>query len=88
MKLITGSQIRMARAYLKWSVDQLAEAAGVGSATIKRMETFDDIPRSARVETLEAVYKTLVHHLGAVGAELAPGNGAGPGVRRKKPIDE
>ena len=49
----------MARAFLRWSIEDLAKKSGVGASTIKRMETFDGIP-SARVENLQAIKDTFV----------------------------
>ncbi|HEX7762839.1 MAG TPA: helix-turn-helix transcriptional regulator [Cellvibrio sp.] len=57
--MITSGQIRMARAFLRWSIDDLAKKSGVGASTIKRMETFDGVP-SARVENLQAIKDTFV----------------------------
>lgn len=57
--MITSGQIRMARAFLRWSIDDLAKKSGVGASTIKRMETFDGVP-SARVENLQAIRDTFV----------------------------
>ena len=37
--MIRAVQLKAARALLRWNQDQLAEASGVGPATIKRMET-------------------------------------------------
>lgn len=37
--MIRAVQLKAARALLSWNQDQLAEASGVGPATIKRMET-------------------------------------------------
>ncbi len=49
----------MARAFMRWSIEDLARKSGVGASTIKRMETFDGIPR-ARIENLEAIRDTFV----------------------------
>lgn len=57
--MITSGQIRMARAFLRWSIEDLAKKSGVGASTIKRMETFDGVP-SARVENLQAVRDTFI----------------------------
>ena len=57
--MITAGQIRMARAFLRWSIEDLAKKSGVGASTIKRMETFDGVP-SARVENLQAIRDTFV----------------------------
>lgn len=59
MKLITAGQIRMARAFLRWSIEELAKRSGVGASTIKRMETFDGVPKS-RVENIQAIHDTFV----------------------------
>jgi transcriptional regulator with XRE-family HTH domain len=37
--MISGNQIRAARALLNWPVNKLAELSGVSSATITRIET-------------------------------------------------
>lgn len=57
--MITSGQIRMARAFLRWSIEDLAAKSGVGASTIKRMETFDGVP-SARVENLQAIKDTFI----------------------------
>lgn len=49
----------MARAYLRWSIEDLAKKSGVGASTIKRMETFEGIP-SSRVENLQAIKDTFL----------------------------
>jgi len=59
MKLITSGQIRMGRAFLRWSIEELAKKSGVGASTIKRMETFDGIPKS-RIENLQAIHDTFI----------------------------
>jgi transcriptional regulator with XRE-family HTH domain len=56
--MITGSQIRAARAALRWSIQELADRSGVGVRTIKRLEIFDGIPPS-RSSTLVDLRKTL-----------------------------
>jgi transcriptional regulator with XRE-family HTH domain len=49
--MITGAQIRAARAALRWSIAELANKSGVGVRTIKRFEAVDGIPAS-RTSTL------------------------------------
>ncbi len=39
--MISGAQIRMARGAMRWSVQELSEASGVSTSTIKRMELHD-----------------------------------------------
>tara|TARA_R110002096_G_scaffold52556_12_gene137317 strand:- start:6886 stop:7122 length:237 start_codon:yes stop_codon:yes gene_type:complete len=74
--MITGSQIRMARGHLKWSVRELATKAGLGISTIQRMEAVDDVP------VVSTKNLTLVQlALEAAGIEFIPENGGGAGVR-------
>jgi ribosome-binding protein aMBF1 (putative translation factor) len=77
--MITGSQIRMARGYLKWSVEQLAKNAEIGVSTIRRMEDVDGVP-SASGKNLEAVQTALE----AAGVVFVDPNGLGPGVRLRE----
>lgn len=52
--MITGTQIRAARALLGWSQDTLAEAAGVSLPTIKRIEArADEI--GGRATTIQSI---------------------------------
>jgi transcriptional regulator with XRE-family HTH domain len=39
---LTGAQVRMARAFLRWSVTKLATRAKVGISTVQRIEASDD----------------------------------------------
>lgn len=72
--MITSDQIRAARALLRWSSGDLAEKSGVGSATIKRMESMNGVP-SGHVKTLLSLKTTLeeagVEFLGS--PDKAPG---------------
>lgn len=43
---ITSTQCRMARAALRWTIDELVEASGVGRATVARFETDAEIKPS------------------------------------------
>lgn len=56
--MISGGQIRAARALLGLSAEELAEVASVGWATIQRFESLDDIPPS-RAGTLARVKAAL-----------------------------
>jgi ribosome-binding protein aMBF1 (putative translation factor) len=56
--MITGSQIRAARAWLGWSVVYLAEKAGVAAKTISRIELVDGVPQG-RVSTMMEVKSAL-----------------------------
>ena len=55
---LTGTQIRMARAALRWSLHDLAGAADVSRATCQRMEMDDDEP-SAHKASIHAVQSAL-----------------------------
>lgn len=55
MQLLTGAQIRMARALLRWSVQDLADQAQVSTSTIKKLEKEDDLAKEVRLTLNEAV---------------------------------
>ncbi len=79
--MITGLQIRAARALLRWSAQQLAEAADVGGTTLRRFELVDGIP-AGNIKTIEAIKSTLEE----AGIEFIGTPDDGPGVRlRPKP---
>ena len=74
--MITSDQIRAARAMIRWSAADLASAAGIGSATIKRMEVMEGVP-SGNVKTLLALKAALE----AAGVEFVGTPEDRPGVR-------
>ena len=74
--MITSVQIRAARAMIRWSAADLASAAGIGSATIKRMEVMEGVP-SGNVKTLLALKAALE----AAGVEFVGTPEDRPGVR-------
>lgn len=74
--LITSDQIRAARALLRWSSQDLADASGIGVATIKRMEVMTGVP-AGNVRTLAALQTSLEK----AGVEFIGNPEAGPGVR-------
>jgi len=41
---ITGAQIRAARAFLRWSVQDLSQRCGVSESAISRAEKVDEVP--------------------------------------------
>lgn len=77
--MITSCQIRAARALINWSARELAEKAGVGVATVRRMELADSIPSSNAI-TLNLVQKTLE----SAGVEFIGDQDNAPGVRLVK----
>jgi ribosome-binding protein aMBF1 (putative translation factor) len=80
--MITGIQIRAARAALGWSATELAEKASMAMKTISRFEQVDGIPPS-RSSTLMEVKQTLE----AAGIEFIGTPEDGPGIRLRKPKD-
>ncbi len=74
--MISSSQIRAARALIRWSALDLAHASGVGVATIRRLELVDGIP-SSNVRTIDALQKALE----AAGVEFIGAPDDCPGVR-------
>lgn len=76
---MTPSQLRMARAALKWSVRDLAREAGITANTISRIENGAD----TRTSTLRALKTTLEEN----GIYFIAQNGGGEGVRFKKIAD-
>lgn len=71
------AQVRMARAALRWSLEDLAKAAGVHRNTINN---FENERFHGTIEALEAIQKALE----AAGVEFIPENGGGAGVRLAK----
>jgi transcriptional regulator with XRE-family HTH domain len=84
---LAGAQVRMARAFLRWSVTELAAKANVGISTVQRIEAADDPAvqddldwrASARGESIEAIRKALIR----AGITLLQDDGKGVGVRGK-----
>ena len=56
--MVTSSQIKAARALLKWSARELAEKASVSLVTLKRYEAAEAFPE-ARLEPFGRIKKTL-----------------------------
>lgn len=56
--MISGAQIRAARALLEMSASELAKQAGVGWATVQRFESVEGVPDS-RSGTLQRIEETL-----------------------------
>lgn len=79
METITGAQIRAGRALARISAQELANAAGVGVATVRRAETEDGQPSATRAN-LNAIRAALE----AAGVEFIEENGGGAGVRLKR----
>ena len=76
--MVTGVQIRMARAALGWGVRDLAANAGVNANTVTRIENGAD----ALAGTLTKIQTALE----AAGVEFT--NGEAPGVRLPKRLGD
>jgi transcriptional regulator with XRE-family HTH domain len=74
--MITGHQIRAARALLGWTAANTADRAGLTRETVQRLEQHDDIPPS-RTQSL-LVLKRIFEE---AGIEFIGAPGEGPGVR-------
>jgi hypothetical protein len=77
-KPLTSSQIRAARALIRWSALQLAEKTAVGVTTIRRAELTASETKLTRVND-QAIRRVLE----AAGVDFIDADGGGPGVRLK-----
>ena len=85
-KLITGSQLRAARALVRWSAEDLANRSRVAVATVTHAED-EDGPVSVTAADAQAFRRALE----GAGVEFITENGGGVGVRfarRSGPPDE
>ena len=76
--MLTGEQIRAARAMLRWEQKDLVKASGVSEPTIVRLEKMHGMV-SGQIATIQAIKVALE----AAGIEFIPENGGGPGLRLK-----
>ena len=74
---ITGQQIRTARAALNWSVKDLSDATGIGTATIVRYEMAEATVPKSRKNNLE-ILRTCFE---AAGIEFIGAPDDAPGLR-------
>ena len=79
--MLTGEQIKAARALVRMEVKAIAEAAGLSFDTVKRLEMFRG-PISANTRT-EAALRRAFRGLGVI---FIDENGQGPGVRLQSPL--
>jgi transcriptional regulator with XRE-family HTH domain len=75
--MITGAQVRAAKALIKWSGSDLAQNANVSISSIRRIEAADGVPDSTSVKVLNSIQKALE----AAGIEFLGSPEDGPGVR-------
>lgn len=76
---VSIEQIKAARALLRWTQLDLAEASGVSHPTVKRLET-----KSGSIGGRTETGLALVAALERAGIEFIHANGGGPGVRIAK----
>ena len=74
--MITGIQIRSARAALNWNIEQLAASSAISVRTIKRMEATSSVPSSTKAN-LNAIRTALE----AAGIEFIGTPDDRPGIR-------
>lgn len=80
--MITGVQIRAARAILSWTAAEVADRAGLRRETVQRLEKHEDVPpsRSQSLKNLKRVFEEA-------GIEFIEGDDhKGPGVRLARPL--
>ena len=79
VQALTACQVRMARAALRWSVEQLAINSGISEKTIRRIERVYGVPPNVTLDTLHALSRCFA----AQGMTFLPEDGSpeGPGVR-------
>lgn len=79
---LTGPQVRAARGLVGWSQTDLATAAGIGLATVQRLESQDGMLRGM-TDTIWKIRKALEE----AGIIFIDGDeSTGPGVRLSKPF--
>jgi len=87
---VTGAQIRAARAFLRWTIADLANAADIGSSTVQALEATDGVPTikggfERTMEHREAVRNEAIakvkEALEAAGMTFLPANAQGVGLR-------
>lgn len=79
--VLTGSQIRAARALLKWSGQDLAKHSGVSYPAIQRAERTNEMP-NMHTRNLAAI-KTALEAGGVIFLDAGASRDGGPGVRLK-----
>ncbi len=77
-QVITGGQIRAARAFLRWTIKDVASASGVSVPTVHRFEQVDGVPPSRSQSLLD-----LKRAFEEAGVEFIGTPEDGPGVRQK-----
>lgn len=82
--MITGAQVRAAKALIRWSGNELAEKAGVSISSIRRIEAVDGLPDATSVKILHAIQAALE----GAGVEFIGTPEVGAGVRLVSVVTE
>ena len=77
--VITSEQLRAGRALVRWRQKELADAAGISVATLKRLEA-----GKGPLKTSAVNMHKLQSLLADAGVEFIDENGGGSGVRLRK----
>ena len=77
--MITGAQIRMATAALRWNMSDVARESGLGWRTVQRVASVDGVPpgRATSVAAIQAAFERA-------GIQFQEADNGGPGVRLVK----
>ncbi len=78
--MLTGEQVRAARAALNWSAQDLADKAGIARRTLVTTEAVDGVP-----QTTTSTLKKIQAALEAAGIEFVGTPDDGPGIRIRRP---
>ncbi len=81
-KMLTGSQMRAARAMLRWRLVDIAEKAGISFAAVQRAEASEGVP-DMHVRNLIAI-KQAYEKAGIIFLDRDVVGRVGPGVRLRK----
>ena len=81
--MLTGMQVRAARALVRWSAQELAKNAGVGVSTVQRIEGSEGVP-AVSARNLQAIQRALE----AAGVTFIDEDGGGPGVRLRDRLED
>lgn len=80
-RVLTGCQVRMARAALRISAAELARGSGVSERTVWRIEQTDGVPTKATVESVERIRVFLESRGVTLLPEDQDARNGGPGIR-------
>jgi transcriptional regulator with XRE-family HTH domain len=79
--VITGPQIRAARALLGWTTTDLAERAGLALSTVQRADAAPEVPRVAAQSLVKI--QAAIEAAGVIFLEVGDTRSGGRGVRLK-----